>query len=238
MENVSQMENIRMMPPPDILSDISRSKQQMSPMSHVMAQLAEVLADKSIQEMPGKRKYSTSEYSPAQMDVIKVSDGCKTKQMNNDDEKDHETLTDVQSCLDYIDGLLSSPAMIDIPQRGGGHLEVSQTKSESSKSMEKLDSIRKMLESGGSKVECVKDRRKMIVKTGELSQLAAARSRQLSGMISMKYYSRNIFNQIQNKGGQNINSSAPKDPVSLDSVLNEDIIAKLPLKQQRETLLC
>merc|ERR1719450_1641618 len=91
-----------------------------------------------------------------------------------------------------------------------------ENKPDSSKSMEKLDSIRRMLESGGSKVEGVKDRRKMIVKTGELSHLAASKSRQLSG-------------------GQNQSSSAHTDPASsLDAVMNEDIMVKLPLKQQRE----
>ena len=72
---------------PDLLSDL---KGPHSNMSHVMSQLSEVLS---------KRKAVSEERQ-------------RVRRMSSDSE---QTMSDVQSCLNYIDGLLATPDMIDIP---------------------------------------------------------------------------------------------------------------------------
>ena len=85
----------RMMPPPDILSDISRhDHEKYDQMSDVISQLSDVL---------GQRDKMMSQQSRAR---------------RTEEEEDAEVMTDVQSCLSYIDGLLATPEMINIPERG------------------------------------------------------------------------------------------------------------------------
>ena len=95
-ENVSVMGAPRrgMMPPPDILSDISRHDKY-DQMSDVISQLSDVL---------GQRQR-----------VQRTDTAGVTK---TEEDEDAETMTDVQSCLSYIDGLLATPEMINIPERG------------------------------------------------------------------------------------------------------------------------
>ena len=83
----------RMMPPPDILSDISRHDKY-DQMSDVICQLSDVL---------GQRDKMTS----------RGTSGVR----RTEEEEDAETMSDVQSCLNYIDGLLATPEMINIPER-------------------------------------------------------------------------------------------------------------------------
>ena len=83
-----------MMPPPDILSDISRHDKY-DQMSDVISQLSNVL---------GQR------HRVQRTDTSGVT--------RTEEDEDAETMTDVQSCLSYIDGLLSTPEMINIPERG------------------------------------------------------------------------------------------------------------------------
>ena len=83
-----------MMPPPDILSDISRHDKY-DQMSDVISQLSNVL---------GQR------HRVQRADTSGVT--------RTEEDEDAETMTDVQSCLSYIDGLLATPEMINIPERG------------------------------------------------------------------------------------------------------------------------
>ena len=101
-ENVSVMgaQQRRMMPPPDILSDISRhDHEKYDQMSDVISQLSDVL---------GQRDKMMSQQSRG------TSSGVR----RTEEEEDAEVMTDVQSCLSYIDGLLATPEMINIPERG------------------------------------------------------------------------------------------------------------------------
>ena len=82
------------MPPPDILSDISRHDKY-DQMSDVICQLSDVL---------GQRDKMMS----------RGTSGVR----RTEEEEDAETMSDVQSCLNYIDGLLATPEMINIPERG------------------------------------------------------------------------------------------------------------------------
>ena len=113
-ENVSVMgaQQRGLMPPPDILSDISRRDKydQMSDisrhdkydqMSDVICQLSDVL---------GQRQKTAT---PAPTQSVSETSGVR----RTESEEDAETMTDVQSCLDYIDGLLATPEMINIPER-------------------------------------------------------------------------------------------------------------------------
>ena len=108
------------MPPPDILSDISRRDKydQMSDisrhdkydqMSDVICQLSDVL---------GQRQKTAT---PASTPSVSETSGVR----RTESEEDAETMTDVQSCLDYIDGLLATPEMIDIPERGADKVNIS-----------------------------------------------------------------------------------------------------------------
>ena len=82
------------MPPPDILSDITRHDKY-DQMSDVICQLSDVL---------GQRDKMMSSRGPS---------GVR----RTEEEEDAETMSDVQSCLNYIDGLLATPEMINIPER-------------------------------------------------------------------------------------------------------------------------
>ena len=61
-------------------------------MTHVMSQLSDVLS---------KRNAASEERQ-------------WVRRMSSDTDSE-QIMTDVQSCLDYIDGLLATPGMIDIP---------------------------------------------------------------------------------------------------------------------------
>ena len=61
-------------------------------MSHVMSQLSDVLSQRNAASEERQR-------------VRRMSSGTDGELI----------MTDVQSCLDYIDGLLATPEMIDIP---------------------------------------------------------------------------------------------------------------------------
>ena len=109
-----------LMPPPDILSDISRRDKydQMSDisrhdkydqMSDVICQLSDVL---------GQRQKTAT---PAPTQSVSETSGVR----RTESEEDAETMTDVQSCLDYIDGLLATPEMIHIPERGADKVNIS-----------------------------------------------------------------------------------------------------------------
>ena len=108
-----------LMPPPDILSDISRRDKydQMSDisrhdkydqMSDVICQLSDVL---------GQRQKTAT---PAPTQSVSETSGIRRTEA----EEDAETMTDVQSCLDYIDGLLATPEMINIPERGADKVNI------------------------------------------------------------------------------------------------------------------
>ena len=97
-ENVSVMgaQPRRMMPPPDILSDISRhDHDKYDQMSDVISQLSDVLGQRD-----------------------KMMSQQRSGVRRTEEEEDAEVMTDVQSCLSYIDGLLATPEMINIPERG------------------------------------------------------------------------------------------------------------------------
>ena len=55
-------------------------------------------------------------------DVLGQRDKMMSQQRSGvrrtEEEEDAEVMTDVQSCLSYIDGLLATPEMINIPERG------------------------------------------------------------------------------------------------------------------------
>ena len=105
VENVSIVGG-RGMPPPDILAHIQtkqearHSTKQHSgkgdKMADVLAQLSTVLGQRNTVEM------------------VKRPDTRDTEAA--DEEAEAGVMTDVQSCLDYIDGLLATPSMIDIPR--------------------------------------------------------------------------------------------------------------------------
>ena len=110
VENVSIVGG-RGMPPPDILAHIQTkqearhsSKQHSGKedkMADVLAQLSTVLGQRNTVEMvkrPGTRDTEAEE-----------------------EEAEAGVMTDVQSCLDYIDGLLAAPSMIDIPRTEVSH---------------------------------------------------------------------------------------------------------------------
>ena len=108
VENVSIVGG-RGMPPPDILAHIQtkqearHSTKQHSgkgdKMADVLAQLSTVLGQRNTVEM------------------VKRPD----TRDNDDEEEEAGVMTDVQSCLDYIDGLLATPSMIDIPRTEVSH---------------------------------------------------------------------------------------------------------------------
>ena len=97
------------MPPPDILAHIQTkqearhsSKQHSGKgdkMADVLAQLSTVLGQRNTVE------------------TVKRPDTRGA----NDEEAEAGVMTDVQSCLDYIDGLLATPSMIDIPRTEVSH---------------------------------------------------------------------------------------------------------------------
>lgn len=148
------------MPPPDILSDISRHDKY-DQMSDVISQLSDVLGQRQRVQRPETAGVTKTE-----------------------EDEDAETMTDVQSCLSYIDGLLATPEMINIPKRG------------TDKSPEKE------------------------VNGGEGSQ-------------ENLYSIRKRFMQHGNDQNSFSNSQSNKPKTQHD-----DILVTLPLKQQRETLLC
>ena len=118
-----------LMPPPDILSDISRRDKydQMSDiskhdkydqMSDVICQLSDVLGQRQKTATPAPTQ-SVSEPSGVRRTESETSGVRRTES-----EEDAETMTDVQSCLDYIDGLLATPEMINIPERGADKVNI------------------------------------------------------------------------------------------------------------------
>ena len=94
------------MPPPDILAHIQTkqearhsSKQHSGKgdkMADVLAQLSTVLGQRNTVEMVKRPDTRDGEA--------------------DEEEAEAGVMTDVQSCLDYIDGLLATPSMIDIPR--------------------------------------------------------------------------------------------------------------------------
>lgn len=152
----------RMMPPPDILSDISRHDKY-DQMSDVICQLSDVLG---------------------QRDKM-MSRGTSGVRRTEEEENEAETMSDVQSCLNYIDGLLATPEMINIPERGANKsLQNDVDINGGSGSQQNHNSIRKMFLQHGN----------------------------------------------DNSSFSTSKSNNPKT--------HDDILATLPLKQQRETLLC
>ena len=108
VENVSIVGG-RGMPPPDILAHIQTKQEtrhstkqhsgKEDKMADVLAQLSTVLGQRNTVEM------------------VKRPD----TQDNDEEEAEAGVMTDVQSCLDYIDGLLATPSMIDIPRTEVSH---------------------------------------------------------------------------------------------------------------------
>ena len=110
VENVSIVGG-RGMPPPDILAHIQTKQEarhstkqhsgKEDRMGDVLAQLSTVLGQRNTVEM------------------VKRPD---TRDAEADEEEaEAGVMTDVQSCLDYIDGLLATPSMIDIPRTEVSH---------------------------------------------------------------------------------------------------------------------
>ena len=127
-ENVNQSESRMMTNTPDILSDLTRHKAD-DGMSQVISQLTDVFNQRNnvtnINQRNNSNNTGVSSLNSGAKSLISgasslnsgsgsLMEVSRVRRVSSDDDSG-EIMTDVQSCLDYIDGLLSTPDMIDIP---------------------------------------------------------------------------------------------------------------------------
>ena len=113
-ENVNQSESRMMTNTPDILSDLTRHKAD-DGMSQVISQLTDVFNQRNkVTNVNQRNNSNTGGASSLNSGSGSLMEVSRVRRVSSDDDSG-EIMTDVQSCLDYIDGLLSTPDMIDIP---------------------------------------------------------------------------------------------------------------------------